>query len=49
MPNTIVHQAVEVFSGRLDGITLKTTLADNLPQVRADGGFAPQCDRESHR
>ena len=37
--NTIVHQAVEVFSGRLDGITLKTTLAENLPQVRADGGL----------
>jgi len=25
------HQAVEVFSGRLDGITLKTALAENLP------------------
>jgi two-component system, NtrC family, nitrogen regulation sensor histidine kinase NtrY len=37
--NNIVHQAVEVFSGRLDGITLKTTLADNLPTVRADGGL----------
>ena len=37
--NTIVHEAVEVFSGRLDGITLKTTLADNLPAVRADGGL----------
>jgi two-component system, NtrC family, nitrogen regulation sensor histidine kinase NtrY len=37
--NTIVHQAVEVFSGRLDGITLKTALAENLPQVRADGGL----------
>ena len=37
--NTIVHQAVEVFSGRLDGITLKTTLAENLPTVRADGGL----------
>ena len=37
--NTIVHEAVEVFSGRLDGITLKTTLADNLPSVRADGGL----------
>src|SRR6266853_924887 len=37
--NTIVHQAVEVFSGRLDGITLKTTLAENLPAVRADGGL----------
>src|SRR6202521_1053848 len=37
--NTIVHQAVEVFSGRLDGITLKTVLAENLPAVRADGGL----------
>jgi len=37
--NTIVHQAVEVFSGRLDGIALKTALAENLPQVRADGGL----------
>src|SRR6266436_881133 len=35
--NTIVHQAVEVFLGRLDGITLKTILAENLPAVRADG------------
>jgi two-component system nitrogen regulation sensor histidine kinase NtrY len=37
--NTIVHEAVEVFSGRLDGITLKTALGDNLPPVRADGGL----------
>src|SRR5882762_8233892 len=37
--NTIVHQAVEVFSGRLDGITLKTMLAENLPAVRADGAL----------
>jgi two-component system nitrogen regulation sensor histidine kinase NtrY len=37
--NTIVHEAVEVFSGRLDGITLKTSLAENLPLVRADGGL----------
>jgi PAS domain S-box-containing protein len=37
--NTIVHEAVEVFSGRLDGITLKTSLAENLPTVRADGGL----------
>src|SRR5216683_6496570 len=37
--NTVVHQAVEVFSGRLDGITLKTALAENLPAVRADGGL----------
>jgi two-component system nitrogen regulation sensor histidine kinase NtrY len=37
--NTIVHEAVEVFSGRLDGITLKTSLAENLPSVRADSGL----------
>jgi two-component system nitrogen regulation sensor histidine kinase NtrY len=37
--NTVVHEAVEVFSGRLDGITLRTTLGDNLPAVRADGGL----------
>ncbi|HMD40102.1 MAG TPA: ATP-binding protein [Candidatus Acidoferrum sp.] len=37
--NTIVHEALEVFSGRLDGITVKTTLADNLPAVRADVGL----------
>ena len=37
--NTIVHEALEVFSGRLDGVTLKTALAENLPPVRADGGL----------
>lgn len=37
--NTIVHEAVEVFSGRLDGITLSTVLAANLPAIRADGGL----------
>jgi two-component system, NtrC family, nitrogen regulation sensor histidine kinase NtrY len=37
--NTIVQEAVEVFSGRLDGITLKTVLAEHLPTVRADGGL----------
>jgi nitrogen fixation/metabolism regulation signal transduction histidine kinase len=37
--NTIIDQAVEVFSGRLDGISLKTALAENLPAVRADGGL----------
>jgi two-component system, NtrC family, nitrogen regulation sensor histidine kinase NtrY len=37
--NTIVHEAVEVFSGRLDGVTIKTALAENLPTVRADGGL----------
>ncbi len=37
--NTVVQEAVEVFSGRLDGITLKTSLAENLPPVRADSGL----------
>jgi two-component system nitrogen regulation sensor histidine kinase NtrY len=37
--NTIVYEAVAVFAGRLDGITLRTTLAENLPPVRADGGL----------
>ncbi len=37
--NTIVHEAIEVFSGRLDGIVLRTALADNLPAVRADSGL----------
>lgn len=37
--NTIVHDAIEVFSGRLDGIQVKTALAENLPSIRADGGL----------
>jgi PAS domain S-box-containing protein len=37
--NTTVHEALEVFSNRLDGVTLKISLAENLPQVRADGGL----------
>jgi len=37
--NTVVHEAIEVFSGRLDGIVLKTELADDLPPVRADGAL----------
>jgi two-component system nitrogen regulation sensor histidine kinase NtrY len=37
--NTVVHDALEVFSGRLDGITLKTSLAESLPPVRADSGL----------
>jgi nitrogen fixation/metabolism regulation signal transduction histidine kinase len=37
--NTIVAEAVEVFSGRLDGISLKTNLSENLPIVRADSGL----------
>ena len=35
--NTTVHEALEVFSGRLDGIQLKTSLEENLPAIRADG------------
>jgi len=37
--NTIVQDAIEVFSGRLDGTTLKTALADGLLAVRADAGL----------
>lgn len=35
--NTTVHEALEVFSGRLDGIQVTMSLEDNLPAVRADG------------
>jgi two-component system nitrogen regulation sensor histidine kinase NtrY len=35
--NTTVQEAVEVFSGRLDGVQLKTNLEANLPAIRADG------------
>jgi PAS domain S-box-containing protein len=35
--NAMVHEAMEVFTGRLDGIQLKSTLEPNLPSVRADG------------
>jgi two-component system, NtrC family, nitrogen regulation sensor histidine kinase NtrY len=35
--NITVHEALEVFSGRLDGIQLKTSLEGHLPAVRADG------------
>jgi two-component system, NtrC family, nitrogen regulation sensor histidine kinase NtrY len=37
--NTIVEEAVEVFSGRLEGIVLKTSLRENLPLIRADSGL----------
>jgi nitrogen fixation/metabolism regulation signal transduction histidine kinase len=37
--NAIVHEAVGVFAGRLDGIILRTALAENLPAVRADAGL----------
>jgi PAS domain S-box-containing protein len=35
--NTTVHEALEVFSGRLDGVHLKISLEENLPAIRADG------------
>jgi two-component system nitrogen regulation sensor histidine kinase NtrY len=34
--NILVQEALEIFSGRLDGITVKTALSDDLPAVRAD-------------
>ncbi|HKT48134.1 MAG TPA: ATP-binding protein [Candidatus Acidoferrales bacterium] len=35
-PTLIVQEALEVFSGRLDGIAVRTFLSDSLPAVRAD-------------
>jgi two-component system, NtrC family, nitrogen regulation sensor histidine kinase NtrY len=32
----LVQEALEIFSGRLDGIAVKTSLAQHLPAVRAD-------------
>ena len=37
--NQLVHEALEVFAGRLDGITLKTCYAEKVPLVRADSGL----------
>jgi two-component system nitrogen regulation sensor histidine kinase NtrY len=34
--NTLVANALEVFSGRLDGIAVRTSLAEGLPFIRAD-------------
>jgi PAS domain S-box-containing protein len=34
--NRLVSTALEVFAGRLDGVTLRTDLAANLPPIRAD-------------
>ena len=35
-PNAIVSSALEVFGGRLEGITVRTALAAGLPAVKAD-------------
>ena len=37
--NSIVREAIEVFSGRLDGISLSTTFASQTPAIRADIGL----------
>jgi two-component system nitrogen regulation sensor histidine kinase NtrY len=37
--NDIVREALEVFSGRLDGVMLSSTLAESLPTIRADAGL----------
>jgi two-component system nitrogen regulation sensor histidine kinase NtrY len=37
--NQVVREALEVFSGRLDGITLETALEENLPAIRGDGSL----------
>lgn len=37
--NEIVREALEVFSGRMDGIFLTSVLADSLPGIRADAGL----------
>ena len=36
-PNEIVAEALAVFGGRLDGISVRTELAPELPSIRADG------------
>ena len=36
-PNTTVQEALQLFSGRLEGITLKSSFERNLPAIRADG------------
>src|SRR5882672_4071373 len=37
--NDIVREALEVFSGRLDGIVLSSFLSESLPAIRADAGL----------
>lgn len=34
--NTVVQEALDIFSGRLDGITTRVQLASDLPMIRAD-------------
>ena len=37
--NDIVRESLEVFAGRLDGISLTSTLAEDLPTIRADAAL----------
>jgi two-component system, NtrC family, nitrogen regulation sensor histidine kinase NtrY len=37
--NMAVHEALEVFAGRLEGIQLRASLEANLPAIRADGSL----------
>ena len=37
--NDIVREALEVFSGRLDGVMLSSFLSESLPAIRADAGL----------
>ena len=37
--NATVRDAVDIFAGRLENVSLKTDLASGIPQVRADGGL----------
>jgi signal transduction histidine kinase len=34
--NTVVQEALDIFSGRLDGITTRVQLGTDLPMIRAD-------------
>jgi two-component system, NtrC family, nitrogen regulation sensor histidine kinase NtrY len=35
-PNDIVREALDVFHGRLDGVSIRTNFADDLPTIKAD-------------
>jgi signal transduction histidine kinase len=35
-PNDIVREALDVFHGRLDGVSIHTDFADDLPAIKAD-------------
>ena len=37
--NQVIREALEVFAGRLDGVSVQTQLETHLPAVRGDGGL----------